>query len=185
MSSKTTTTTSTEPDGGTTTTTTTETAPVSVAEGECVRDFLPAAPESVGVSSAALGRLTGLLQEMVADRPGLGPSYPHARCKVVKGGKLIYDETSSASGFETPTDDSIYRWYSMSKIVTSVAIMQCFEKGLLKITDPVSKYIPAFGATKVYTGSTKGPAPEPLASLGIPEVPTELQLEELQRQVTI
>ena len=68
---------------------------------------------------------------------------------VVKNGKLAYDEAASAEGFETPADDSIYRWYSMSKIVTSVAIMQCFEKGLLRITDPVSKYIPAFGDTQV------------------------------------
>eukprot|EP01047_Picozoa_sp_COSAG01_P018250 COSAG01_NODE_985_length_12329_cov_363.217171_3_plen_203_part_00 len=119
------------------------------------------------------------------DRPGVGPAYPHVRCKVVKGGKLIYDETAAAAGFETPTDDSIYRWYSMSKIVTSVAIMQCFEKGLLKITDPVCKYIPAFAKTKVYTGATKGAAPEPLASMGIAEIPVEMQTEELERPITI
>ena len=62
----------------------------------------------------------------------------------------------------------------MSKIVTSTAIMQLYEKGLLSLDDPVAKYIPAFAATEVYVSATKGPAPEPLASMGIAEVPVTL-----------
>eukprot|EP01043_Picozoa_sp_COSAG02_P009704 COSAG02_NODE_332_length_24474_cov_23.190949_14_plen_255_part_00 len=162
-------------------------ATTSTAEGVPPqdRDFTAASPESVGVSSEALGRLTKLLEEIVTDRPEVGPAYPHARCMVVKGGKLIYDETTAAEKFEKPTDDSIYRWYSMSKIVTSVAIMQCYEKGLLKINDPVSKYIPAFADTRVYTCSEKGDAPEPFPSMGIEQIPVKIHTEPAQRPVTI
>jgi CubicO group peptidase (beta-lactamase class C family) len=137
------------------------------------------------MSSEALGNLSELLKSACADRPELGPAYPHARCKVIKNGKLVFDETASAAGYEHPDDDSIYRYYSMSKIVTTVAIVQCYERGLLQLSDPVSKYIPAFGQTKVFASATRGPAPEPLASLGIPEVPVELQTTALERQMTI
>jgi len=46
---------------------------------------------------------------------------------------------------ETPmTKDGIFRIYSMSKPITTVAAMMLFEQGRLALTDPVSKYIPAF-----------------------------------------
>ena len=189
MSTTTTTTTASSAAGTTTTTATAAVAAAAAAAAVTpaapVRDFAKASPESCGMSSEALENLSELLKSACADRPGLGPAYPHARCRVVKNGKLVFDETASAPGFEHPDDDSIYRFYSMSKIVTTVAIMQCYEKGLLQLSDPVAKYIPAFGQTKVFTGATKGPAPEPLASFGIPEVPVELQTTAQERQMTI
>src|SRR4051794_24294799 len=45
--------------------------------------------------------------------------------------------------------DTIFRLYSMSKPITSVAAMMLVEDGKLKLDDPVSKYIPAFAETKV------------------------------------
>ena len=47
------------------------------------------------------------------------------------------------------TDDAIFRIYSMTKPIVSVAAMMLVEEGRLLITDPVSKYIPAFANTKV------------------------------------
>ena len=46
--------------------------------------------------------------------------------------------------------DSIFRIYSMTKPVTGVALMILIEEGKLSLDDPVKKYIPAFGQTKVY-----------------------------------
>src|SRR4249919_4335582 len=47
------------------------------------------------------------------------------------------------------TDDTIFRIYSMTKPIVSTALMILFEEGRFRLTDPVAKYIPAFGATKV------------------------------------
>jgi CubicO group peptidase (beta-lactamase class C family) len=50
--------------------------------------------------------------------------------------------------------DTIVRIYSMSKILTSVAALTLHEEGRLKLDDPVSKYLPAFGKPQVMTGGT-------------------------------
>ena len=47
------------------------------------------------------------------------------------------------------TEDAIFRIYSNTKLITSVALMQLFEKGLFSLEDPVSDYIPAFENTRV------------------------------------
>jgi CubicO group peptidase (beta-lactamase class C family) len=56
------------------------------------------------------------------------------------------------------TDDTLWRIYSMTKPVTSVAAMMLYEQGALELTDPVSRYIPAFSDARVYVG---GPALNP------------------------
>jgi CubicO group peptidase (beta-lactamase class C family) len=52
------------------------------------------------------------------------------------------------------TDDTMYRIYSMTKPVTSIALMMLVERGLLQLTDPVSKFIPSFGETRVWNTGT-------------------------------
>lgn len=52
--------------------------------------------------------------------------------------------------------DTIFRVYSMSKIVTSVAAMQLHEQALLRLDDPVEKYLPALARRQVLTGGTTG-----------------------------
>ena len=59
--------------------------------------------------------------------------------------------------------DTIYRIYSMTKPVTSVALMMLVEEGRLLLTDPVSKFIPSFGAARVWRGgSVVKPVTEPI-----------------------
>ena len=48
--------------------------------------------------------------------------------------------------------DTIYRIYSMSKPITSVALMQQYERGLMQLDDPVHKYIPAWKDLRVFAG---------------------------------
>ena len=48
-------------------------------------------------------------------------------------------------------EDTIYKIYSMTKPVTTVAVMQLYEKGLLDLYDPVDKYLPGFAHMKVST----------------------------------
>ena len=52
------------------------------------------------------------------------------------------------------TDDTMYRIYSMTKPITSIALIMLVERGLLQLTDPVSKFIPSFGETRVWNTGT-------------------------------
>ena len=68
------------------------------------------------------------------------------------------------------TDDTVWRIYSMTKPVTSVAAMMLYEEGRLALTDPVSAFIPAFNDVRVYAGGSDlkqltVPAAEPVQSL--------------------
>ena len=47
------------------------------------------------------------------------------------------------------TDDTIFRLYSMTKPITSVAAMMLVDEGKLRLDDPVAKYIPSFAKVKV------------------------------------
>jgi CubicO group peptidase (beta-lactamase class C family) len=55
--------------------------------------------------------------------------------------------------------DTLFRIYSMTKPVTSVAVMMLYEEGAFELSDPVSRFIPAFSAPRVYL---KGPAAKPV-----------------------
>ena len=60
------------------------------------------------------------------------------------------------------TDDTLWRIYSMTKPVTSVAAMMLYEQGALELTDPIAKWIPAFADARVYkAGSAFSPATVP------------------------
>jgi CubicO group peptidase (beta-lactamase class C family) len=59
-------------------------------------------------------------------------------------------------------DDTLWRIYSMTKPITSVAVLMLYERGLLELTDPVSRYLPAFADQRVYrAGSAANPGTAP------------------------
>lgn len=75
---------------------------------------------------------------------------------VTRGGDVVHVR---ANGYE---HDAIFRIYSMTKPVTSVAAMILYEEGLLQLKDPVSRFIPSFADARVYTkGSALNPATVP------------------------
>ena len=57
------------------------------------------------------------------------------------------------------TSDNLWRIYSMTKPITTVALMSLYEEGRFDLNDEVARYLPAFGDTRVYVG---GPAIAPL-----------------------
>ena len=65
----------------------------------------------------------------------------------------MYGHKDSETGAPI-TDDTMYRIYSMTKPITSIALMMLVERGLLQLTDPVSKFIPSFGETRVWNTGT-------------------------------
>jgi CubicO group peptidase (beta-lactamase class C family) len=115
-----------------------------------------ATPESVGMSTERLGRMHAGMQALVDNRQVGGLVTLVARDgKVVDLQAYGYQDVDSKTPMKT---DSIFRIASMSKPITSVAIMMLFEDGKLALTDPVSRFIPAFREMRVVTraaGSTE------------------------------
>src|SRR5262245_6699629 len=113
-----------------------------------VADTLPTtSPESVGLSSKQLQVITDTLKADIAKG-----AIPGAIVLISRHGKIAYFEAMGSLDPEkkTPmTKDAIFRIYSMSKPITTVAAMMLFEQGRLALSDPVSKYIPAFKDVKV------------------------------------
>ena len=66
---------------------------------------------------------------------------------------------------ERPVDgETLWRIYSMTKPVTSVAVMMLYERGLLQLTDPLETFIPAFADMRVYrAGGAAAPGTDPAA----------------------
>jgi len=114
-----------------------------------------ATPETVGMSTERLQNATAVLRQSVADRRIAG-----AVAAVARRGKLIYLEPVGLQSLETRspmTDRSLFRIYSMTKAVTSVAVMMLVEENKLRITDPVSMYLPEFKNVMVQEAGTGAP----------------------------
>jgi CubicO group peptidase (beta-lactamase class C family) len=109
---------------------------------------LPSAkPEQVGLSTERLNKVTAMLKADV--EKGI---IPGAILLVARHGKIAWFDTVGTRNPETKapmTRDSIFRIYSMSKPITSVAAMVLFEDGKFNLSEPVSKYIPQLGGLKV------------------------------------
>ncbi len=106
-----------------------------------------ASPEAVGLSAERLGRITTVMRNAVRDHQASGTV-----TLVLRNGQVAYFEAAGALDAERGTPmqtDSIFRIASMTKAVVSVGIMMLVEEGRLSISDPVSRYIPAFAKTTV------------------------------------
>jgi len=118
-----------------------------------VADLSPlprATPESLSLAPAKLGEAGALLARYVADRKIAG-----AVAAVARHGRLAWLEGVGVQDLETRarmTDRSIFRIYSMTKSVTAVAAMMLVEEGRLRLDDPVSAFLPEFGAVVVRAG---------------------------------
>jgi CubicO group peptidase (beta-lactamase class C family) len=106
-------------------------------------------------SAASLPGLSDWMQSLVQDGKVVG-----CAAQVTQGGETIFFE---AFGDRTPNSDQdlrtdqIVRIYSMSKAITSVAVMQLVEQGSVGIDDPVSLYIPEFADIQVGLGDDAHP----------------------------
>ncbi len=122
-----------------------------------------------GLSRAKLERVGDYVRNEIATG-----KIPGAVLLIRQHGRPVYLETFGVRDVESRrpmTADTIFRLYSMSKPITSVAAMMLVEDGKLALDDPVSKYLPAFADVKV--GVEK------------PDENGKLALEPLQRPITI
>jgi CubicO group peptidase (beta-lactamase class C family) len=131
----------------------------------------PASRVSASFSRAKLERVGDYIRQEIA-----AGTMPGAVMLIQQHGHPVYFESFGVRDVESGrpmTADTIFRIYSMSKAITSVAAMMLVEDGKLALDDPVSTYIPAFANVKVGVEKTDED--------GKPE----LALEPLNRPITI
>ena len=113
-----------------------------------------------------LERLTPILEDFVKKGP------PGCSLSVMQRGKTLYEQCVGYADVETQkpiAPDTIYRIYSMSKVITCTAALMLYERGLYALNDPLEEYLPEFKSPKVFRYSANNalstaPAASPSAS---------------------
>jgi CubicO group peptidase (beta-lactamase class C family) len=118
------------------------------------KEHLMVRPESVGMSSERLARIGPAVEKYVGETTIAG-----AVTLVARHGQIVHhectglmDRGAQESGAKAMRPDALFRIYSMTKPITCTALMTLYERGAFQLTDPVAKYIPAFGKLKAYAG---------------------------------
>ena len=104
-------------------------------------------PEQAGFSAAGLARIDTYIKNEIDQN-----KIPGAIMMIQRKGKTAYFKSFGVRdpGTKEPmSPETIFRIYSMSKPITTVAAMMLVEEGKLQLDDPLSKYIPAFADVKV------------------------------------
>jgi CubicO group peptidase (beta-lactamase class C family) len=117
-------------------------------------------PKEVGFDADRLTRIDRLLDRYVDD--GRLPGW---LVLVARHGRVAHLATGGSADVEANRPvgvDTLFRIYSMTKTITSVAAMMLYEEGAFELKDPVSRFIPSFRDLRVYrSGSALNPATEP------------------------
>jgi CubicO group peptidase (beta-lactamase class C family) len=111
-----------------------------------------AKPEEVGFSTERLGRLHAFVRKQIE-----AEKYSGAITLIARNGKITDWQTFGFRDLEDhlPMErDTIVRIYSMTKIITTVAVMMLFEEGHFGLNDPISDFIPELKNPKVFKGGT-------------------------------
>ncbi len=108
-----------------------------------------AVPEDVGMSTSRLGRIAPVMQGWVDNG-----KIPCALTMIAREGRLVHFEkfgTQDVAAAKPVGFDTIFRIYSMTKPITSIAVMMLYEEGHFQLGTPISEFIPAFKDMQVYT----------------------------------
>lgn len=108
--------------------------------------------ESVGMCPERLAQVQALCRGYV-DRG----EKAFTQVLVARAGKIVLEDSYGLADLEAQTpvaDDAIVRIYSMTKPLTCVAALMCYEKNCFQLDDPVSKYLPEFASMQVFVGGT-------------------------------
>ena len=127
-------------------------------------------PESLGLSSGRLARIDGWMDGYVDSG-----KLPGCLTAVMRRGELVYFE---CRGMADPDSgravarDTVFRIYSMTKPIVTVAAMTLFEEGRFQLDDPVSRFLPEFTDIRVWVSGEGAamktePAAETMKCIGI------------------
>jgi CubicO group peptidase (beta-lactamase class C family) len=112
-----------------------------------------ASPESAGMSKAAFDRIEAHLKQRYLD----AGRFPGTQLLVYRRGKVVHSAVQGFADVERKVpikDDTIFRIYSMTKPITSVAFLMLLEEGKVALDDPVHKYIPEWKNLGVFQAGT-------------------------------
>ena len=136
-------------------------------------------PEEVGMSSERLKRLEAVSQAHVD--AGI---LPGAQMLVARKGKIAWQAQLGWRDRDTKEPmpaDAIFRIYSMTKPITSVALMMLVEEGRLQISDPVAKFLPEIAEMKV---GTEKPSAEGKPTLELAPPARQMTVQDLLRHTS-
>jgi len=118
------------------------------------QELAPARPETVGLSSERLERIATAVERSIAEKRIAG-----AVTLVARRGRVAWLRAQGMADREAGKPmrtDSIFRICSMTKAITSLAVMMLYEEGRFLLDDPVSRYIPEFKNPKVLVKPASG-----------------------------
>lgn len=113
-------------------------------------------PSSLGLDPARLARIRPVLGRYVDDGRLVG-----WQVLVSRRGQVVHHDVYGSADREQGRPvaaDTVWRIYSMTKPITSIAVLMLMEEGRLELRDPVARFIPSFADVRVYRG---GPATNP------------------------
>ena len=117
-------------------------------------------PEEVGFSSERLGEITAFARRDVDNGKLVG-----VVTMVARHGKIVHYDAVGNYGLDNdqPIDkDALFRIYSMTKPITTVAMMMLYEEGKFQLGDPVAKHLPEFEHQKIFRDGELGAAQSPM-----------------------
>ena len=138
-------------------------------------------PESVGLSTARLARVTELMQRQID-----AGTFSGSVTLIARNGRVAMLTAQGVMDIESKTPmrtDAVFRIMSMTKPIVAVSILMLVEEGKLRLTDSVGKFIPELEALNVTVPNTEGfspPSPAFTASAPLPG-----RIVEAQRPITI
>jgi len=115
---------------------------------------MDAEPEDVGLSSERLARVNAWARRLVDDGKLAG-----LITAVTRRGKLVHFDVRGLADIGRETrmaPDTIFRFYSMTKPLTSTAIMMLYEQGHFQLDDPITQFVPCFKDMRVFVGGMRG-----------------------------
>lgn len=109
--------------------------------------ILTSNPEEVGLSQERLNRIEPFMQSYIDEH-----KLPGMITMVARKGKIVHFEKYGIMDIGKPMEpNTIFRIASMTKPITSVAVMMLYEEGYFQLDDPISKFIPEFNDLKVFS----------------------------------
>lgn len=124
------------------------------------KSFTKVSPESVGLSTDSLQKMNAYFHRLVDDGNLAG-----IQTAIIRKGKLAQFDSYGYSNIDEEKlldERSIFRIFSMTKPIISVALLQLYEKGKFKLQDPLYKYIPEFKEMTIYSDSALIQAKNPI-----------------------
>lgn len=137
------------------------------------------APEQAGFSTERLARIKQTLRDDIE-----AGALPGAVVLIAREGKIVYFESLGALDPQTKAPmakDSIFRIYSMTKPIVSVAALMLVEEGRISLNDPIAKYLPEFKDVKA---GVEKPAPDGKPTLELAPARRPITVQDLMRHTS-